>query len=82
MFYKYAHILGPMRSPDMILSAFYVKFDKEKDEIPPRVCRPSKKLKKSNVEQVDPKKVEKNNVEKVDPTKIQKQQCRAGPDRI
>ena len=64
----------------MILTAFDVKFHEKKDEIPPEACRPSKKLKESNVEQVDPqqvetktmsnkwtpKKLKKNNVEKVD----------------
>ena len=53
MFYKNAHILGPKGSPDMILTAFDVKFDEKKDEIPPRSCRPLKKLKKT-VEKVDP----------------------------
>ena len=28
------------RSPDMILVAFDKKFDKTKDEMPPRICRP------------------------------------------
>ena len=28
------------RSPDMILTAFDVKFDEKKDEIPPRACNP------------------------------------------
>ena len=49
----------------MILNAFYVKFDEKKDEILPRACRPSKKLKTDNVEKVDPQQVEKNKVEKV-----------------
>ena len=44
------------RSPDMILTAFQVKFDKKKDEMPPEVCRPLQNLKKNNVEKVDPKK--------------------------
>ena len=30
MFYKYAHILGPKESPDMILNIFDVKFDEKK----------------------------------------------------
>ena len=47
-------------SPDMILVAFERKFDETKNEIPPRVCRPSTKLKKNNVEKVDPQKVKKN----------------------
>ena len=33
-FYKYAHKSGSRGSPDMILSAFYVKFYEEKDELP------------------------------------------------
>ena len=69
MFYKYAHILGPKRSPDVMLNAFDVKFDEKKDEIPPKACRASKKLKNKNVE-------------KVDPTKSEKQkQCRTRLDR-
>ena len=40
-------------SPDMILSAFGVKFDEKKYEIPPRACRPSKKLKNNKVEKVN-----------------------------
>jgi len=44
-------------SPDMILTAFVLKFNEKKDEIPPGACRTSKKLKKNNVEQMDPKKV-------------------------
>ena len=46
-FYKYGHNSGPRGSPDMILSAVHVKFDKKKDEIPPRACRPLKKIPKS-----------------------------------
>ena len=69
MFYKYAHILDPKGSPDMILSAFDIKFDEKKDEIPPRACRPSKKLKTNNVEQVDPQKVEKKTCRKSGPPK-------------
>ena len=45
----------------MIFSAFDVKFDETKNEIPPGACRPSKKLKNNNVEKVDPQKVRKNN---------------------
>ena len=45
-FYKYAHNSGPRRSPDMILTAFDVKFHAQKDEIPPRACRPPKKFQK------------------------------------
>ena len=32
-------------SPDMILTAFDMKFHAKTDEIPPRACRPSKKMK-------------------------------------
>ena len=42
MFYKIGHNSGPRGSPDMILTAFDVKFNKKKVEIPPRACRPSK----------------------------------------
>ena len=49
----------------MILTAFDVKFQEKKDELPPGACRPSKKLKKNNVEKVDPQKVEKSNVDPV-----------------
>ena len=45
-FYKYAHNSGPRGSPDMILTAFDVKFHEKKDEIPPRACRPPKKFQK------------------------------------
>ena len=51
----------------MILKAFDVKFPTKKDEIPPKACRPSKKLKKNNVEKVDTQKVEKNNADKEGP---------------
>ena len=50
-------ILAKNRSPDMILTAFDGKFKEKKDEIPPRARRPSKKLKKNNVEKVNPQKV-------------------------
>ena len=52
-FYKYGHSSGPRGSPDMILTAFDLKFQEKKDELPPGACRPSKKLKQNNVEQVD-----------------------------
>ena len=66
-------------SPDMILTAFDGKFHEQKDEIPPRACRPSKTLNKNNVQGLDlqqvekqkmskkwtPNKLKKNNVEKV-----------------
>ena len=49
----------------MILTAFEGKFHETKNEIPPRACRPSKKLKQQNVEKVDPQQVkQKNNVDK------------------
>ena len=78
-FYKYADNSGLRVSPDMILTAFDVKFHAKKNVLPPRACRPSKKLKKTmstkwttnklkkknNVEKVGPKKLKKNNVEKV-----------------
>ena len=51
-FYKYAHNSGPRGSPDMILTAFDVKFHETKDELPLGACRPLKKLKKNNVEKV------------------------------
>ena len=40
IFYKLGYISGPKRSPDMILSAFDVKFDETKDGMPPETCRP------------------------------------------
>ena len=39
--YKYGHNSGPKGSPGMIWNAFHVKFDKKKDEIPPRAHRPN-----------------------------------------
>ena len=50
--------------PQMILTPSDRKFDETKDEIPPGACRLSKKLKKNNVEKVDPKKVEKKQCRK------------------
>ena len=41
MFYKIGHNSSPRGSPDMILTAFDVKFHEKKDEIPPRACNPS-----------------------------------------
>ena len=35
MFYKIGHNSGPRGSPDMILTAFDVKFHEKKDELPP-----------------------------------------------
>ena len=34
-FYKYAQNSGPRGFPDMILTAFDVKFHEKKDELPP-----------------------------------------------
>ena len=39
--YKYSHTSGPKGSPDMIMSAFGVKFYEKKDEMPPKACNPS-----------------------------------------
>ena len=52
---------GKYGSPDMILTAFDMKFHETKDEIPPEACRPLKKLKTNNVEKVDPHKVKNKN---------------------
>ena len=71
-FYKYAHNSGSRLSPEMILSAFDEKLDEKKDEIPPDACRPSEKLKKNNLQEVDPQKVKRNSVQKVDPKKLKK----------
>ena len=69
--------MGPKGSPDVILNAFDVKLNEKKDEIPPKACRPSKKLKKNNVQEVDHQKVKNlNNVEKVDTQKVETKQCR------
>ena len=43
-------------SPEMILTAFDVKFYEKKDEILAMACRPPKKL-KNNVQKVAPQKV-------------------------
>ena len=40
--YKYAHIAGPRRSPDMILCAFHIKFHDSENGIPPSAFRPEK----------------------------------------
>ena len=53
----------------MILTAFDVKFHEKKDELPPRACRPSKKLNKNNVEKVDSQKVKKQTMSKTWTTK-------------
>ena len=55
-FYKYAHNSGTRGSPDMILTAFDVKFNEKQNELPPEACRPSNKPKKNNVVKVDPQK--------------------------
>ena len=55
-------------SPDMILTAFEVKFHEKQNEIPPQVCRPFKKLEKKTMStKWTLKKLEKNNVDKVGP---------------
>ena len=55
-FYKYAHNSGPRRSPDMILTAFDVKFHEKKDELPPEAWNPQTKIKKSQkVRKMQPK---------------------------
>ena len=43
-------------SPDMILTAFDRKFNEKKNELPPRACRPSEKLKKTMSKKWTPKK--------------------------
>ena len=43
-FYKYAHNSGPTGSPDMILTAFDVKFHEEKYELPPEAGNPQTKI--------------------------------------
>ena len=42
----YAYNSGPRGSPDMILSAFYVKFHEKKDELPPGAWNPQTKINK------------------------------------
>ena len=54
-------------SPDMICMAFDGKFKEKKDEIPPEACRPLQKLKKNNVQQVDPHNSEKKQCRKSAP---------------
>ena len=51
-------------SPDMILTAFDVKFHVKKDEIPPGACRPSKKLKKTMPKKWTSKKLKKQTMSK------------------
>ena len=48
----------------MILTALDVKFNEKKDEIPPRACRPSKKVKHISVQEVDPQKVTQTTISK------------------
>ena len=43
---KYVHNSGHRGSPDMILSAFDMKFNETKDEISPRACRRPNKFQK------------------------------------
>ena len=59
-------------SPDMILTTFDGKIHEKKDELPPDVCRPSRKLKKNNVQQVDHQKVEKKQCRKKGSNKVEK----------
>ena len=47
-FHKYAHNSGPRGSPDIIMTAFDVKFDEETDEVPPEAWNPQTKIKKHN----------------------------------
>ena len=61
--YKFAHKSGPRGFPDMSLSAFCVKFNEKKVEVPPRACRPQKVKKKNNVQDMGLKN-KKNNVHK------------------
>ena len=63
-------------SADMILTAFDGKFDEKKDEIPPRACRPSRKLRKNNDDKVDHRTVEKKQCRKSGSSKVEKKQCR------
>ena len=67
----------PRHSVDQNPTFFYVektirrKISREKNEIPPRACRPLKKLNKNKVQEVYHQKVKKQNyVEKVDPKKV------------
>ena len=41
MFYKIGHNSSSRGSPDMILTAFEMKFHEKKDVIPPKACNPS-----------------------------------------
>ena len=49
--YKYTHNSGPRGSPDMILTAFDVKFHEKKDELPPGAWNPHKNTEKSKTKQ-------------------------------
>ena len=54
--------------PDMIMTAFDVKFQGKKNGMPPGACRPLKKLKHKHLEKVDLYKVEKTMSKKWIPT--------------
>ena len=57
------------KSPDMILTPFDVKFHEKKDELPPKACRPPKKLRKTMGES--------------GPSRSRKKQCRtSGPQKV
>ena len=67
-FYKYAHNSGPKGSPDMIFSAFDVKFHDKNEGMPPGACRPPKienKLKTLCRMWAQESEKTKNNVDKV-----------------
>ena len=50
-FYKYAHNSGARGSPDMILTAFDMKFQEKKDELPPEAWNPqATNLKKTHTQ--------------------------------
>ena len=51
----------------MILTAFDGKFHEEKDEIPPKACRPPKTLQKTMLKKWTPNKLKKNNADKEGP---------------
>ena len=75
-FYENAHNSRPRGSPDMITTPFDMKIHEKKDEIPPEACRPSKKLKKNNLEKEDHNKVEQKTMSKKWVQKVKKKQCR------
>ena len=43
-FYKYAYNSGLRGRPDMILTAFDMKFHEKKDELPPEAWNPQNKI--------------------------------------